>query len=602
MSIPVKYRERDQVYGEPVKPPKGDILIVDDTMESLRALLAMLIDNGYEVRGAQNGTTALMVAKAEPPELILLDVMMPAMDGYEVCRRLKANPETAAIPIIFISALEEAPDKIKGFAAGGVDFISKPFQVAEVLARVETHLKLSALQRQLTAKNSRLKEEIEERQRAEAALRCMNGELEHRVEERTAALASANARIREYSENLEQLVTSRTRKLSVLYQVTAVAAESLGLEPTLAKSLEQVLTVMESEQGAIHLVTDCGKRLELAVQRGLPKAVAGRARSIAVDSRLGKALLERPDPYLLANEVIQPFLRELRVECEPQAYVGLPLRAHGVVVGILSFWREQGCAPLNDDNIALLTSLGEQMGMVVESARLRKQAQKTAVMEERSRLARDLHDSVTQLLYSATLIAAAGRESHHNGNSAQAGKCLVELGEIAQQALKEMRLLIFELRPPSLKREGLVGTLQERLDTVEGRANVNTQLLVDDLPQLTEKAQDALYYVAQEALNNALKHASASTLEVMLETTANHVVLTIADDGTGFNPDTLKGCGGLGLVSMRERAALFGGELSVDSSPHEGTRIRARLPIATITASGTQTREPAPEAVHSQND
>lgn len=592
MTTPVKDRERAWAPTNPVTSSRGDILIVDDTMESLRALLTMLIDNGYDVRGAQNGATALMVAKAEPPELILLDVMMPAMDGYEVCRRLKADPATESIPVIFISALEEAPDKIKGFAAGGVDFISKPFQVEEVLARLETHLKLSALQRQLALKNDRLEEEIEERERAEAALRRMNDELELRVQERTAALAAANERIQQYSENLEQLVASRTRKLSVLYQVTAVAAESLGLQATLAESLQQVLTVMESEQGAIHLVSDCGKRLELAVQQGLPQAVVGQARSIAVGSQLGQALLDSSRPYRLADETIEPFLRALTDGRDPQAYVGLTLRARSVVVGILSFWREQDSPPLSEDEIALLTSLGEQMGMVVESARLRKQAKKTAVMEERSRLARDLHDSVTQLLYSATLIAAAGRESHQSGNSAQAGKCLAELGDVAQQALKEMRLLIFELRPPSLEREGLIGTLQERLDSVEGRANVSTRLLVDDLPPLVEKAQEAFYYIAQEALNNALKHASASTLEVTLAATQQYVTLTVADNGVGFVPEDVDNCGGLGLVSMRERVALFAGELTVDSAPHEGTRIHARLPIAAITVGGATDGEP----------
>lgn len=584
MSILIQDSERAQEnYGQS-QAHRGDILIVDDTMSSLRALLAMLIENGYEVRGAPNGATALMVATAEPPELILLDVMMPEMDGYEVCRRLKENPATQDIPVIFVSALEEATDKIKGFAAGAVDFISKPFQVEEVLARVETHLKLSTLQRQLALKNGRLQEEIDERQRAEAALRRMNDQLEQRVQERTEALASANERIRQYSENLEQLVASRTRELSVLYQVTSVAAESLGLETTLAESLKQVLAVMESKRGMIHLLNDKGQKLELAVQQGFPEAGAGQGQTIPADSILGRALLQSSRPYLLADGAIKPFLHDQLPECNPQAYVGLPLRARGVVVGFLSFWRIPGSPALNDEEIALLTSLGEQMGMVVESARLRKQAKKTAIMEERSRLARDLHDSVTQLLYSATLIAAAGGESYRSGNSAQAGKCLVELGEIAQQALKEMRLLIFELRPPSLKRVGLIATLQERLDSVEGRANISTQLLVDELPALTEKAQEALYYIAQEALNNALKHASATALTVTIEADAHQIVLTIADNGTGFVPGTCDGCGGLGLISMSERVQQLGGELDIDSHPGSGTTVIASLPSTGVTA------------------
>lgn len=142
---------------------KGDILIVDDTLDNLRLLSAMLTAQGYEVRSVPNGSTALMGVQAQPPDLILLDITMPVMSGYEVCQRLKANPNTREIPIIFISALNEVFDKVKAFSVGGVDYITKPFQVEEVLVRVENQLKLCRLQAQLQAQNSRL-------QRAEVEL------------------------------------------------------------------------------------------------------------------------------------------------------------------------------------------------------------------------------------------------------------------------------------------------------------------------------------------------------------------------------------------------------------------------------------------------
>jgi two-component system, sensor histidine kinase and response regulator len=131
------------------QPPKGDILIVDDTPDNLRLLSTMLEEKGYEVRSVTNGTTALMGIQAQPPDLILLDINMPTMTGYEVCERLKADPNTQEIPIIFISALSEVFDKVKAFAVGGVDYITKPFQVEEVLARIKNQLTVRRLQAQL---------------------------------------------------------------------------------------------------------------------------------------------------------------------------------------------------------------------------------------------------------------------------------------------------------------------------------------------------------------------------------------------------------------------------------------------------------------------
>ncbi|NMG05673.1 response regulator [Brasilonema sp. UFV-L1] len=151
--------------------PKANILVVDDTPDNLRLLSAMLTQLGYEVRRVINGQTALKTTQAAPPDLILLDIMMPDMNGYEVCQRLKASALTRDIPVIFISALDEVLDKVKAFAVGGVDYITKPFSEEEVFARVENNLTIRRLQKQLTEQNARLQQEISDRQKAETALR-----------------------------------------------------------------------------------------------------------------------------------------------------------------------------------------------------------------------------------------------------------------------------------------------------------------------------------------------------------------------------------------------------------------------------------------------
>jgi PleD family two-component response regulator len=139
----------------------GNILIVDDSPENLSVLTRMLAEQGYQVRPAISGELALKAIPKACPDLILLDIMMaPGLDGYEVCRRIKADEQTRDIPIIFMSALHDTVNKIKAFEFGGVDYITKPFQVEEVLARVNTHLALRRLQQRLEEKNTQLEEAL----------------------------------------------------------------------------------------------------------------------------------------------------------------------------------------------------------------------------------------------------------------------------------------------------------------------------------------------------------------------------------------------------------------------------------------------------------
>jgi two-component system, NtrC family, sensor kinase len=146
------------------KTNKGNILVVDDTPENLRLLSGILSEKGYQVRPVPNGKLALSAAQSIPPDLVLLDIMMPEIDGYEVCQRLKASEVTKNIPVIFISAINDVMDKVKAFEVGGVDYITKPFQVEEVLARIETHLKICSLQNSLQEKNQDLATAIDQLQ------------------------------------------------------------------------------------------------------------------------------------------------------------------------------------------------------------------------------------------------------------------------------------------------------------------------------------------------------------------------------------------------------------------------------------------------------
>jgi diguanylate cyclase (GGDEF)-like protein len=156
----------------------GLILIIDDNPYNLRLLSQILESKGFKVKKTVSGQVAIQAAKIEPPDLILLDINMPDINGYEVCRQLKAQTETANIPIIFISALNQIQDKIMAFEIGGVDYITKPFQESEVLVRVKNQLIIYQQQQQLIEKNKELQREIKERQRVERALLALNQQLQ----------------------------------------------------------------------------------------------------------------------------------------------------------------------------------------------------------------------------------------------------------------------------------------------------------------------------------------------------------------------------------------------------------------------------------------
>ena len=179
--------------SEVIRPPRGHtILMVDDTPANLALLAQALEDYGLMVRVAEDGEEALRRARFAHPDLILLDVTMPGIDGYETCRRLKADNELNDIPVIFMSALSDHSDKLRGFEAGGVDYVTKPFQIAEVLARINTHLSMRAMQLQLAGQNAALQKEIRLREQIEVFLQHAHDAMEERVAQRTEELAHAN--------------------------------------------------------------------------------------------------------------------------------------------------------------------------------------------------------------------------------------------------------------------------------------------------------------------------------------------------------------------------------------------------------------------------
>lgn len=228
----------------------------------------------------------------------------------------------------------------------------------------------------------------------------------------------------------------------------------------------------------------------------------------------------------------------------------------------------------------VIQSLGDQIAVAIENARLYDQSKELAVLEERNRLARELHDSVTQSLYSLVLFTESWRRMVKSEGTERIEEYLNRIGEISQQSLKEMRLLILELRPPMLEQEGLVGALKKRLDAVEKRVGVNARVVMEDFIELPPFVEEELYRIAQEALNNSLKHAKATKEDVRIFVENKTIILEVSDDGIGFDPSAIDQRGGMGLVNMGERARHIGGALTIQSTPGKGTIVRVSVPIS----------------------
>jgi signal transduction histidine kinase len=397
----------------------------------------------------------------------------------------------------------------------------------------------------LQASAANLQQEIAERQKAEAEVRALN-------------------------VTLEQQVANRTRQLRSLYEVSAVASRALTLETLLAESLRLTLAALRSEAGAIYLPDEKKDATEppwlrLAARQGMSAWID----SLPADRGLFGEVMAQGKPVLVPDMAADPRAIEVTGLAEAGTLLVAPLLADGQVLGLLSLGRRSGQI-FNVDEIALVVSIADQVGVAVGSHRLRQQ---TIILEERQRIARDLHDSVIQSLYGLVTLGEAGQVQLKAGALEAIGRTLALVRETTRQALKEMRLFIYQLHPPVLEQEGLIGALHQRLDAVEGRANVQARLLADEVIHLPLPVEMALYQISQEALNNALRHARAANVTVHLGREGQAVVLEIIDDGCGFNPAPV-GQSGMGLDNMHQRAKEIGAVLNILSKPGEGTRVK----------------------------
>lgn len=914
---------------------KHDVLIVDDDPGDLQALSALLTKQGYSVRRAIDGPTALMIANADPPDLILLDILMPAMDGFEVCQRLKSNAETEGIPVIFVSALNGLVNKARGFEVGGVDYVTKPFSADDIQARVKVHLDLYRRRRERSQRIAELQQEVREREQVQAALarseeryalaqraasigswdwdirtgsvhwsdqiepmfgfgpgefgrtyeafldcvhpedrqfvihaidnavqhgagysiehriawpdgtirwvsetgdvlrdpegqalrmlgavrdvtehkqaeealkasrqlmqstldalsahiaildsdgtilavnaswrrfadqnglgwqdygvgrnyleatEAASGELSHDAHEATNGIrqvmagrrdrfrleypchspteerwfvlsvtcfeSSDGLRVVTSHENIterkhaEDAVRERVKELNCLYSIsTLIETPGISLEEILQGVVDlipsawqypkitcariilddqafrserfqetgwkqhsplfvhgercgsvEVYYLEEMSQGdegpfldeERHLLDAIAERLGRVAERfaaeearrqrveevstlhrvvqtvaavgdltetlknvaevvtglldargsyfAVPDAegidlqvVAGFDRSYGAVPRtmqtfslnqipITRRVLDEGQSVVLPDTQAIPLPDIARTSVSAldlQAMLLVPLKARGKVVGLLSIGSDQPGRTFTPNEVTLAETIAGDVAAALENARLAEQARAAAVDAERQRLARELHDSVTQSLYSLTLLSQGWGTMAAQGRLEDPARSFQRLSQVGQQALKEMRLLIHQLRAPILEEVGLVGALRQRLEAVEQRANIEARLLTsEEIIHLPQPMEDHIFHIAQEALNNALRHSAAEEVIVRIEVEADRVLLSVADNGTGFDPNA--DSAGMGLTTMQERAEAIGGQMTITSAPGQGTTVEVAVDL-----------------------
>jgi signal transduction histidine kinase len=393
-----------------------------------------------------------------------------------------------------------------------------------------------------------LQAEIDERDRATTALARKNVEL----------YAELQRRLTE-SESFSRVLVSLLQKTALEQVLDIVCTEAQGL--------------IGATGSAVLLLTD---QAWLEVKHRLGKPLAA-VEPVPVDGSLAGEVVRHGEPVLLNDPAGFERAQVYQWPSDLTALLALPLHVNGGVIGVLDVVNKAG--GFTEEDVPVMSVFANQAAMAIEHARLQQQAEELAVLGERQRLARELHDSVTQSLYSVILYADAATLALAAGKTEVTAGYLQELQETARDGMRDMRLLIFQLHPPVLETEGLVAALQARLAAVENRAGLQVEFRIEGERRVPIAVEEELYWIAQEALNNVRKHASAKHVVVHLHFGAASVCLEVRDDGVGFDPQSVPAARRGGLRTIAERCARVGGRLTYESSPGAGTRVMVEVAL-----------------------
>jgi PAS domain S-box-containing protein len=549
-----------------VRPSPHEIMVIDDNPTILKLLSKILVEKGYVVRPAVDGAMALESVTAHLPDLILLDVKMTDLDGFQVCRILKSKAYSKDIPIIFISALDDTEQKIEGFKAGGVDYITKPFQSDEVLARVKTHLELRELTErleqkvderttELTQANLYLQSEIAQRIRTEQALQQAHDNLELMVEKRTAELSMKNRQLTialDKRRKTEQALRQSEITYRTIFETTACATMIIEQDATLSL----VNTEFENLTGYTK------------------EQIEGKIKWTKFIVKEDLTRMKEYHQLRRTNPKISPRNYECRV-------IGKNGHIRNIFVTV-------GMMPESNRSVASFLDVSKlkniEKTLRESESRLRYLSSRLLAAQEteRQRISLEIHDELGQNLavLKLQLNALAGRL--RKDQSALKNELKEMLGFI-DHIIEEMRRISRDLSPAIIQDLDLCRSLEWMLHDFSKHTGIDvSKKMIDIDAMFNSKEQIIIYRIFQEALNNIRKHALAQHVRVSITRDNENVCIAIEDNGQGFDLDEVwnrhVAQRGLGIASLEERTRMLGGIFDLTTKVDEGTRLTLTIP------------------------
>jgi signal transduction histidine kinase len=360
--------------------------------------------------------------------------------------------------------------------------------------------------------------------------------------------------------------------------VLAVAAEAT-IEPMLQRLAHSARELVDAKYAAIGVPDGEGAFAQFITSGMSEELIAAMGPLPRTHGLLG-AMLTSPVPYRTTDIRRDPRFRGWWPAAHPhmRSFLGVPIVANSGIVGAIYLTDKIGAPEFDDADQHLIEMLAVHAALAIEKTRLYERSRELSIVEERNRLARELHDSVTQKLFGVTFTAESA-STVIDRDPKEAKQQLQRLQQLAREAMEELRSLIFELRPPEVETEGLAAALRKHVDVLQRIHGDAVELTLDGdaAPSPTNDAE--VLRIAQEALQNALRHAGAQRVDVRLEAQNGRLRLAVSDDGAGFDPtDPSLRSQHLGLTSMEERARALGGRLTIASRPGEGTTVTLEVP------------------------
>jgi signal transduction histidine kinase len=394
-----------------------------------------------------------------------------------------------------------------------------------------------------------------------------------------AATAIQNAGMVEQMKERDLALTRRNVDMSLLNGIASTLTSSLELDEILNKTLGLVMNYMNVEAGEIFLLGEDNSTLRMVLHRGQAAEAFWTRNLFKVgEGYIGIVAQERKPLVSRYLENDLRFIRSAVVKAGFQQIACIPMLSGDHLMGVMSV-ASLGTNPIDDRNVQMLAAVGNWAGLAIENARLHANARRLAVLEERDRIGMDLHDGIIQSIYGVGLSLESALHSIKEDPN-DANKRVKHAIDGLNQAIRDLRSYILDLRPRQLGNDGLISGIKRLIS--EYRANTFGEVILtepdSDLKELSQTQAMAFFHICQEALANAAKHSKAKKVQISFWTTDERVLMEIADDGKGFDTDTMNSNIGHGLANIQTRARSSGGEADITSVLNEGTTILVWIP------------------------